>query len=618
MACLVFSLNEMPCGVYILMTRVASTNIIHGRNRKNMRRTLIVSWAVAVALCASAQKPQEIKGIVEEAHDSLWYAGQVEAWQREVDADGQDEKAWRNLFEAAWGLKSCSRGKNDGGMPRILERMERAIPETYTYNICAYRASQGPDNKFAEKAMTLLPDDISDRGYDAVLGYLWMMGETDGTGWKAGLFNDILRRQYEHGKYPSFILRFGYNQLQGMAEGGLFFGNGDTQLFDKLMLQRAMRVHTDKVVVVIPFLSIRSYRDALCRQLGIPPFPGCEVRTEEEFKAAVQEMVEYVIRESGRPAYFSPGSQWAVQGIARKLYNEGLVYRYSEEPYDNVSAAQRHVERDYHFDYLTEPAFRVETWWSGSEMLLLNYTVMLGPLVQSYRESGNRERADWLYRILKASVENGGFSAAKKKGVFGLFGEMAVKINFRPSLRKLSDEELMGRVRRTGDEKAFDELYRRYARRLHGFFFRMLGREEQLAADFTQELFLRVWAARGRYECGRELCPWFFTMAYNLCRNEYRFRNIAVGFAEEVRGGPDTYEEQPELRMDIRMFDRELSALLDKLPPEQRVLFALRYEEELTVPQLAEVMGIPEGTVKSRLHYLLQYLRKKLKVYETL
>ena len=332
-----------------------------------------------------------------------------------MDADGQDEKAWRNLFEAAWGLNSCSRGKNDGGIPRILERMERAIPETYTYNICAYRASQGPDNKFAEKAMTLLPDDISDRGYDAVLGYLWMMGETDGTGWKAGLFNDILRRQYEHGKYPSFILRFGYNQLQGMAEGGLFFGNGDAELFDKLMLQRAMRVHTDKVVVVIPFLSIRSYRDALCRQLGILPFPGREVRTEEEFKAAVQEMVEYVIRESGRPAYFSPGSQWAVQGIARKLYNEGLVYRYSEEPYDNVSAAQRHVERDYHFDYLTEPAFRLETWWSGSEMLLLNYTVMLGPLVQSYRESGNRERADWLYRILKASVENGGFSAAKKK-----------------------------------------------------------------------------------------------------------------------------------------------------------------------------------------------------------
>ena len=130
MACLVFSLNEMPCGVYILMTRVASTNIIHGRNRKNMRRTLIVSWAVVVALCASAQKPQEIKGIVEEAHDSLWYAGQVKAWQREVDADEQDEKAWRNLFEAAWGLNSCSRGKQAGGIPRTLEPLGRDIRVT--------------------------------------------------------------------------------------------------------------------------------------------------------------------------------------------------------------------------------------------------------------------------------------------------------------------------------------------------------------------------------------------------------------------------------------------------------------------------------------------------------
>lgn len=64
-------------------------------------------------------------------------------------------------------------------------------------------------------------------------------------------------------------------------------------------------------------------------------------------------------------------------------------------------------------------------------------------------------------------------------------------------MRKLSDEELMGRVRQMGDEKAFDELYRRYARRLYGFFFRMLGREGQLASDFTQELFLRVWAVRG-------------------------------------------------------------------------------------------------------------------------
>ena len=127
---------------------------------------------------------------------------------------------------------------------------------------------------------------------------------------------------------------------------------------------------------------MRSYRDALCRQLGIPPLsPGARSGTEEEFKAAVQEMVEYVIRESGRPAYFHPVRSGPCRhSIARKLYNEGLVYRYSEEPYDNVSAAQRHVERDYHFDYLTEPAFRVETWWSGERDVAAELHGHVGPV----------------------------------------------------------------------------------------------------------------------------------------------------------------------------------------------------------------------------------------------
>lgn len=78
------------------------------------------------------------------------------------------------------------------------------------------------------------------------------------------------------------------------------------------------------------------------------------------------------------------------------------------------------------------------------------------------------------------------------------------------------------------------------------------------------------------------------------------------------------YETQEELRMDTEDFDRALRAELQRLPFGRRVLFALRYEEELTVPQVAAVLGVPEGTVKSRLHYLLQHLRQKLKAYERL
>ena len=138
------------------------------------------------------------------------------------------------------------------------------------------------------------------------------------------------------------------------------------------------------------------------------------------------------------------------------------------------------------------------------------------------------------------------------------------------------------------------------------------------AADFMQETFLRVWDARGRYEAGRGFSPWMFTLAYNLCRNEYRrLDTMSVG-AEWDEGCGAGYETLEELRMDTEDFDRALRTELQRLPFDRRVLFALRYEEELTVPQVAAVLGVPEGTVKSRLHYLLQHLRQKLKAYERL
>ena len=296
------------------------------KGKKKMKKWILAGSAFAFAACLWAQEPQEIRGIIEESRDSVWYAGQVKAWDRVVMQDTLDEKAWRNLFEAAKGLSMVAPREGGKAMQAVLARMEQAIPGTFTYNISAYRVQQGPDNAFAEKALKQLPADIRDRGYDAILGYLWMMGDADGEGERADLFNDILRRQYEHGKYPSFILRYDYNQLQGMDEGGLFFGNGDMDLYGKVMLQRVLGVDTDKVLVVLPMLGMPSYRNVLCRKLGIPSFPTRKVTTEEEYEEALCDMVEYLIRETGRPGYFATGARRPLGNIADKLYNEGLVY----------------------------------------------------------------------------------------------------------------------------------------------------------------------------------------------------------------------------------------------------------------------------------------------------
>jgi RNA polymerase sigma-70 factor (ECF subfamily) len=190
-------------------------------------------------------------------------------------------------------------------------------------------------------------------------------------------------------------------------------------------------------------------------------------------------------------------------------------------------------------------------------------------------------------------------------------------LNLFNTIRKRSDEELMGRICADGDERAFNELYRRHARRLQGFFFRMLGGNNDLAADFVQEVFLRLWSARTKYREGDCFSTWMFSMAYNLCKNEYRrqSRRIIESVEEEGQMMEQTYEEDFELQMDVDTLDRLLHEELQQLPPSSRLLFALRYEEELTVPQIAEIISVPEGTVKSRLNRMMGHLRQRLTNY---
>ena len=187
---------------------------------------------------------------------------------------------------------------------------------------------------------------------------------------------------------------------------------------------------------------------------------------------------------------------------------------------------------------------------------------------------------------------------------------------FLNSIASLSDEELMKRVASKDDDRAFDELYHRHARRVMGFLLRQLGDSER-AADLVQDAFLRLWSSRERYLSGKCFSTWLFSIAYNLLKNEYRRSGYSIEYAEHVINS--TTEEQDDdldVRLDDRMFDAALRQELSLLDAESRLLFSLRFEEEMTVPQIAEVMKIPEGTVKSRQHTIIRNLKQKLKIYE--
>ena len=189
-------------------------------------------------------------------------------------------------------------------------------------------------------------------------------------------------------------------------------------------------------------------------------------------------------------------------------------------------------------------------------------------------------------------------------------------------LRQQTDEQLMARaaagkapLASPEGDKAFEELYRRYARRLKGFFFMQLGGDEELAADATHDVFLRAYEARSRYLEGRSVSTWLFTIAYNICRNHYRSNAYEAQPLATLDAEPLS-DQQIEVQLDQATLDQALAQVLAELPAPLHQLFSLHYQEELTIPQVAEIVGIPEGTVKSRLHKTMNIIRKKLKKYE--
>jgi RNA polymerase sigma-70 factor, ECF subfamily len=169
-----------------------------------------------------------------------------------------------------------------------------------------------------------------------------------------------------------------------------------------------------------------------------------------------------------------------------------------------------------------------------------------------------------------------------------------------------SDESLMAAVAANGDERAFSDLYSRYGTRLYRFFLRMLWGDKGRAEDMTQEIFLKIIERPHSFDVSRRFSTWIFAVATNLCKNEYRRKHpILVEDFQSEAWGDLSYDYKPE-QIDEALYAQHLQAAIDQLDWPHRQCFVLRYQEELSLQEVSEVLGCPIGTVKSRSHYALK------------
>jgi RNA polymerase sigma-70 factor (ECF subfamily) len=181
------------------------------------------------------------------------------------------------------------------------------------------------------------------------------------------------------------------------------------------------------------------------------------------------------------------------------------------------------------------------------------------------------------------------------------------------------DEALMLAVQR-GDRAAFETIVRRYERRLYSFILRMVRRPQD-AEDLAQEAFLRVYAHRARYCAWRPFRPWLYRIAANLCRDHGRRRRVrkalsldapaaasgddsARPLGESVADAAAGPEATAAAREQVEALERAVAAL----PETHRAVFLMARYEGLAYADIARALGIPEGTVKSRMNTAVRRL----------
>jgi RNA polymerase sigma-70 factor (ECF subfamily) len=164
----------------------------------------------------------------------------------------------------------------------------------------------------------------------------------------------------------------------------------------------------------------------------------------------------------------------------------------------------------------------------------------------------------------------------------------------------VTDEELMVQLQ-AGSESALETLVERWRAPLFGFLVRRSAPAD--ADDLFQETWLRVVRARRRFDPRRRFSTWLFQIANNLCRDRFRRGGTAARARAVLAEAPAPDAEDPSLRIDLA---RRLAALPERL----REVLVLRYYRDLGESEIAELLGIPAGTVKSRLHAALRALRE--------
>ena len=181
-------------------------------------------------------------------------------------------------------------------------------------------------------------------------------------------------------------------------------------------------------------------------------------------------------------------------------------------------------------------------------------------------------------------------------------------------IRSFTDGELIiGAI--GGRSDGFEELVRRYQRPITSYVFRMLG-DYEASLDVTQEVFIKVYNSLSKYSAEYKFSTWLYRIAHNAAVDHMR-RNSITPQSIETENADGSFQIQiesrgpsPEQDHEIREWRTEIDAVVKCLPAAYRDLIILRHSRDLSYDEIADVTGLPLGTVKNRLFRAREMMRE--------
>ena len=178
----------------------------------------------------------------------------------------------------------------------------------------------------------------------------------------------------------------------------------------------------------------------------------------------------------------------------------------------------------------------------------------------------------------------------------------------------LSDEELM-LAYAVGDTAAFESLYLKHKGPVYRYMLK-LCHNEAVAEELYQEVWMKLIKARENYQMKAKFTTYLYKLAHNQFIDHYRKQNVRIVEDQSIKvdevEADQLSKNNPEKQTQTNQAINKLSELLQALPNEQREVFLLREEAGMSVPEIAETLGIKQEAAKSRLRYAINKLRTGL------